>query len=393
MGMFYSVAGMLHIRLTSADIPGLLSMISTKNIALQNVEYIDNLTINATVFRRDYRSLWQIIERRGDKLEIIRLRGLFWNAAALLQRPVLMAGMTIFAFLALYLPSRILFVNVEGNNMIATREILEAAGQSGITFFSSRRDVRSEKVKNALLERIPELQWVGVNTAGCVATISVTEKSVAQQTPAVEGGVCSIVAARDGVIWECTVTNGNPLCYVGQAVKAGQILVSGYTDCGIAIKATRAEAEIYAQTLRNLDVVTPTNTVQRSNETQRQTRYSLKIGKNLIKLFKGSGISDTTCVKMYEEYYLTLPGGFQLPVAVVRETLVCYETQDVQVNADDRYSWMELSAERYLHSQMIAGQILDRKGQLQVDDGLCRFSGRYACLEMIGRVKEEIVQR
>ena len=37
--------------------------------------------------------------------------------------------------------------------------------------------IRSEKVKNSLLQRIPQLQWAGINTDGCVAVISVREKT------------------------------------------------------------------------------------------------------------------------------------------------------------------------------------------------------------------------
>ena len=63
--------------------------------------------------------------------------------------------------------------------------------------------------------------------------------------------------SRDGFIVSATVTRGNFLCRVGQSVKAGQVLISGYTDCGICIQATRAEGEIYAQTSRDFAAVTP----------------------------------------------------------------------------------------------------------------------------------------
>ena len=91
----------------------------------------------------------------------------------MLFRPVLLAGLGILFLLAMYLPSRVLFIRVEGNMQIPDRQILAAAEECGIRFGASRREVRSEKVKNALLSSVPQLQWAGVNTAGCVATISV----------------------------------------------------------------------------------------------------------------------------------------------------------------------------------------------------------------------------
>ena len=96
----------------------------------------------------------------------------------------------------------------------------------------------------------------GVNTSGCVATVSVRERTDPEVTEQ-DSAVSNIVASRDGFIVSATVTRGNFLCRVGQSVKAGQVLISGYTDCGICIQATRAEGEIYAQTSRDFAAVTP----------------------------------------------------------------------------------------------------------------------------------------
>lgn len=394
MGLFHSFAGLLHIRITSADISELLSQISAKGIPLFRVKWIDDLTVHGTIYRSNYRQLREFTEHRGDKLEIVNRLGLYWSGKSLLKRPVLFYGVIFSVLLALFLPSRILFVRVEGNGMVSEKLILDAAENCGISFGASRRRVRSEKIKNALLAQIPELQWIGVNTSGCVATINVKEKSVAQQSQKVQTGVSSIVASRDGVIWECTVTKGNPLCQVGQAVKAGQTLVSGYTDCGITIKATRAEAEIYAQTLWNLEIVTPLNVVQRWEQNDCEIKYSLLIGKNQINFFKDSGISDTSCVKMYEEHFLTLPGGFQLPIGIAREAYIYYDTQEVQITEADSVDWLQSAAENYLQAQMVAGRILSQDVEVLLKDGVGCLSGQYACLEMIGQVKnEEILQR
>lgn len=393
MGLFRSLAGLVVVRITSADLSGILSQISVRNIQLLRVEWSDDLICQATVYQIDCGIIEKLVKTRGDKIEIIRKIGVYWGARSLLRRPVLVFGTIIFLLIALYMPSRILFVNVKGNSVIPANKILEAADNCGISFFASRREIRSEKIKNVLLEQIPELQWVGVNTAGCVATISVTEKSAADQKKT-DNAVGSIIASRDGVIKECTVTRGEPVCRVGQAVKAGQVLVSGYTDCGIAIKATRAEAEIYAQTLRDLEVITPVNAVQRGQVISTKTIFSVLIGKKLINLFKDSGISDAGCVKMYKEYYLTLPGGFQLPLGLLRQTRIYYSDQTETTPQENTYLWLTNSAEDYLCRQMIAGQILSQDRSVSVQNGVCILEGQYACLEMIGQFKrEEFIQR
>lgn len=392
MGLFHSLYGMVHIELVSADLSGLLSTISEKNIYIDRIQSVDEMTVRANLLRSHFKEIKSLAERRGDKVTVIEKRGIYWQGKRLTTRPVLLSGLILLLIFALFLPSRIFFVVVKGNSAVPSKLIIEAADECGISMFASRRKVRSEKVKNALLEKIPELQWVGVNTAGCVATISVSEKTVVDQPHEKSGKICSIVASRDGVIQEFTVLRGNQLCQVGQVVKAGQTLISGYTDCGIMIKATRAEGEIYAQTLREMQVLTPVITQKRAGQVTQKKKISLLFGKKLIKLYKDSGISDTSCVKIYEEFKLTLPGGFQFPVSLIRETITDYQyLEDIQT---DDYDWLIDDTILYLQSQIVAGQILTQDVQTDIADDICYLYGKFSCLEMIGQVKEEeIIQR
>lgn len=306
----------------------------------------------------------------------------------MLFRPVLLAGLGILILLAMYLPSRVLFVRVEGNSQIPDRQILAAAEECGIRFGASRREVRSEKVKNALLSSVPQLQWAGVNTAGCVATISVRER--AQDEPLQsENIVSNIVAARDGFVLSCTVTNGNGIVKVGQTVQKGQVLVSGYTDCGICIRATRAEGEIYAQTIHQLTAITPSFCTQRQKLVGKKHSYSILLGKKRINLWNSSGISDTSCGRMYEEYNLSLPGGFSLPLAICVQTDLYYDTETVHVPDSQAEEALNNFTQSYLLDQMIAGKIQNHSQAVTEQDGRFRLDGVYVCEEMIGREQLE----
>lgn len=388
MDLWKSLAGMVEVELTSAEPEAALGAISTRGIEIFRVEQKGELTMRFRIRRKDYNMLAALCEKRGETLKLLRKSGLYWAGRQLLRRPVLLAGMAFFLALVLYLPSRVFFIRVEGNVTVPTRQILEAAGESGICFGASRRQVRSEKVKNALLSAVPQLQWAGVNTAGCVATISVRERTDAQASQQ-EWEVTSIVAARDGYILSGTVTRGNALFQVGQAVKAGQVLVSGYTDCGICIQATRAEGEIMAQTNRTLEAVTPSQWVLRGEETGVHRKYSLLFGKKRINLWKDSGILDTTCGRMYMEYYVTLPGGFQLPLALCVEEFTSYETGTAELPQSGAEEALTEYADSYLLQQMVAGEIRSRLQTVCLDGGIYRLKGSYVCVEMIGRVQRE----
>lgn len=65
--------------------------------------------------------------------------------------------------------------------------------------------------------------------------VLVTER---QQPPDTRApyAVANVVAARDGVLTEVSVTEGMRLCAVGDTVRQGQLLVSGYEDYGLFIR-------------------------------------------------------------------------------------------------------------------------------------------------------------
>ena len=387
--MWESILGRLTLELTSADIVGLLNALNRERIRLIGLHYRSDLVVTVEISLVYLKKVQKIAQKQGASVKILRRNGLFWTAMALVKRPVLVMLAICLLLLSSYISSRVFFVRINGNTTIPSNLILESAAECGIKFGTSRRQVRSELVKNALLEKIPQLQWAGVNTQGCTAIISVREKTTIEQEKKAGNEICSIVAARDGVIQDCTVYQGNPLCQVGQAVKAGQTLVSGYLDCGIVIKTTKADAEIRALTFRELSFVTPKPTAVKGRMVQQKTEYAILLGKKLIKLTKDSGNLGVTCAKIYEENYLQLPAGFTLSIALVKQTTFYYEEGTDTITSADPQQWLHSFAQAYLQKNMIAGEIVSAETELAQTKDICCLHGRYACVEMIGQIKYE----
>ncbi len=387
MGFWKSISGTLRIEIISSDISRTLSAIQDNDITLSDILFVDALHMQANISGRELSALQLMLCKRGEDIKILKERGIYWSLIRIKKRPVILFGMLVILFSSLFLPTRVLFVQVEGNQTVADRTIIETANTCGIRFFASRREVRSEKIKNSLLHALPALQWAGVNTKGCVAVISVKERKE-EPDNATLPRVGNIVSLQDGIVEEMTVLSGTPLCKVGQGVKKGQVLISGYTDCGLLIKVQRAAGEVIGQTFRELEAVTPTQFVKRGAHIRKKTKIMLRIGKNIINFSKDSGISDTECVKMYEEKFLTLPGGFSLPIALINQTCI-YTEYNRANNSDGDFSWLEETCEEYLKSIMIAGDILQKKQIGICDDGIYTIKGKYACKELIGQIRYE----
>lgn len=381
--------GRVVLEITCADSCRFVNSLINDGICLEDVIYHDDLRTKVTTSYNEYTRILASAEKQGALVKVLSKVGAYWKLQVLYKRPVMVISCLVVVLLACFLQSRVLFYRVEGNHYVPENKILEAVQECGIHFGVSRRKVRSEKMKNALLEKIPQLQWAGINTVGCTATISVREKTEPESTDQNSKQVTSIVASRDGIIQNCTVYQGNPLCSVGQAVKAGQTLVSGYTDCGIITKATQAKAEINALTYRQLEVVTPDALHIRGAYLGKKTRYGLKIGKKVIKFLKDSGNSTDLCVKIYLEEYWQLPGGFTLPIALIKETCYTFDENTESSVLSEAENWLEDYAKNYLENVMIAGEVISSQTEIIQNDSVCNLHGKYTCLEMIGQVRVE----
>lgn len=384
MNIFSSLAGLVRVSLTCADPPKALSDVRGLGIPVSEVEYIDELSLCCTLSRRDQEKIASLAKQKGWELRILHRQGIFWSFLCLFRRPVLVAGMCCLLLLSLLLPGKILFVQVDGNAYVATNLILEAAAKHGICLGASGREIRSEKLKNALLEEIPQLQWAGVNAKGCVAVISVRERQQ-EQPREILPPVTNLVAAIDGIVQSVTATQGTPLCKPGDAVVKGQTLISGYSDLGICLHGTQAKGDVYGLTQRKLTAISPLIYQSRSNFARQEVKYALLLGNKRINFYKSSGILDASCARIYSVWYMTLPGGFRLPVGVVQEVWQYYDFQQYRMQELD----LDDTAKAYLLRQLTDAKILHSHTDLQEDDSAAILRGSYVCREMIAQIQIE----
>lgn len=383
--------GMLRIQITVADPIDLLWKIAKLDIPVMDVIFVDAVTCYLTTKRRYIGKLEKLAAEEYAEVTVIKNLNITSEFVGLIKRPVLLLGIFLWVFLLLYLPGRVLFVQVIGNRRIEASQILEKAEACGVSFGVSRRDLRSEKIKNALLSSIPQLQWVGVNTYGSLAVITVEERTQPMEVKSNSPMVGNIVASRDGVISSVVTTKGTTLCRPGQAVVKGQLLVSGYTDGGIAMRAETASAEVFAITERVQTACFLERSQIRGEIIEVRTEYCIQIGKSVVELSRKNMTFDSNCAKIYETDVLTLPGGFRLPIAMIREINILYAENEESDPFEDNE--IEKLSDLYLEKQMLTGRILLSDHQMKTANGMCKISSVYICEEMIGMLrKEEIVK-
>lgn len=375
-------------RIMTADSAALLQKMTTCGLFPKQAQLLDFWNIEIILSSRMFPKLQALTQQRGESCQLVwQDRGGFLLFYAF-RRPVLLIAIVWMLFLSFWLPGRILFFRVEGNSSVSSEKIQEAVEAFGVRFGCSARELQPQQIKTGLLHSFQELSWVGISVKGSCLHISVTERRafLSPSLPAVPTG---IYAARDGVIVEMNVARGDPLTAPGQAVRKGDLLVSGIRKMGDVGHYFHAQAEIIARTNHQLTLIRPVFDTVRGTQYEKNVKYSLQIGKKLIKFYQDSGISDTGCVKIYETIPMTLFDDFTLPIMWIVETSYDYQPAESVPEAD----CAELSrlAQQYVHSVMIAGTVDGATESVYEANDCVVFTGSYSCTEMIGqRFTEEI---
>ena len=380
--LWWLIRGSVRLRLTGADPERTLRRLM-EQVRLEDVSRGDHFVVEFTVSNVDLKWVMKVAERYGNRLEVLKRMGFPQTVEKWIRCPVVCVTVLVLIWASLWVPSRVLFFRVEGNDTIPDRHILEEAAECGLRFGCAREAVRSEQVKNRLLDTLPELSWVGVNTTGSVAIITVQERHRSSEEPVITPG--NIVASTDGIITDLTVTAGTPACKVGQGVRAGQTLISGYTDLGLCTHVEAAQGEVYALTEREITAVLPRTTRLIPEEGQVLKKYSLQIGKNRINFYSDSGILHTGCGKMTQIRVLTLPGGWTLPAALIVETYTVSEPVDAERSVEDAEAMLREAARAGVEHMMIAGLIRSGESAFSDEGMMYRLTLRCQCHEMIGR--------
>lgn len=374
-----------YIEIVSGSIADTVNALCASKIEMGNIQSVSELCCRFEIAKHDYASVQKICTSRGDELSILKEKGVSPKIRGMGRHMILTCWMAASVILFLFLPTRILFIAVSGSNTLNHNEIVSEAKRAGLSLGCSRRKLRSEEIKNAMIQNNPNIKWVGINTKGCMATVSVQESE--KNTQLDFQGACDVVAAIDGIVDSVYSSQGTNLCYTGKSVQENEVLISGTTDVGLCTILQHAEGEVYARTKRFIHGILPASHSELQMAKHPIHKYSLLFQKRSIKLWIGSGILPPGCGKIRTEYSLSLPGGFITPLAIRIDTIVPYELLQTQMPEADALSAMTQYCQSYLSSELIAGKIEAENNQLLSNAESYELQSVYHCREMIGRIR------
>jgi similar to stage IV sporulation protein len=247
------------------------------NIELWNIRRKSSEILTAKVHLYDYKKLAPLAEKSKETLVLTVKEGIPRKVYKYRLRYGLLTGFILFFTLLFLMSSFMWSIEVVGVNDISSETVVERLAQYGFKVGSFNGGHDLQELKLLLMRDFDKMAFVTINIKGSRAEVEVTERIM--PPPIVPTHVpCNIVAARDGQIIKMETYNGTTTFKAGDAVKKGQLLVSGVLNSTrVGYRMVHAEAKIQARTLRNIKISKEYKKIIPVETGRSQTVYTLKI--------------------------------------------------------------------------------------------------------------------
>ena len=380
MGRIYEkLRGKLRIEVCGAYVEGLLNAAALEAVELWDIECVDCYTLRMNVYEPDYLRLQALAEKCMCEVKTISARGGSRDRKLIKRRLPLLAFLLLSALLLFASSLFVWEIEVVGNERLSRGQVLRALSRSGVDLGTYRYSVSADLVRSSMMQQLPELGWMTVNISGSRAVAVIVER---QEKPEIyaQSDPADIVASKTGIIQNISVENGKLVVSRGQSVLEGELLVSGVMDSLTnGSKFVRAKAKVTAETWHELSAVCPAEEEVKEPGILSRNRFAVVFGKRRINLYFDSGKAIDECDKIIHEYKVGVDGLFALPVTIVREELIPYDTE--LMPAYDRQAMAGQLEEELLEN--VEGEVLSQSFSEGESGGLYVLTLRSHCLEDI----------
>lgn len=220
---FEQLGGVITLRLKGKHQERIINMALSRGIYIWDIKWHGD-DLQMQVRSSGFKALQNIAAENDFEIEVVSKQGLPFYRSIIKRRMGFLSGAALF-IMALYLMSSFIwFIQLSGNKTVEPKRILLSAARHGIYQGAAKWNFSCNDVEEAMLRDLPKLSYVQCEVRGVKVHINVVEKVVPNDEIR---GPCHIVAAKDGVVEEVLVLEGQANVQAGQVVGKGDILISG----------------------------------------------------------------------------------------------------------------------------------------------------------------------
>lgn len=346
--------GYAVIGASGAEPTRLLDICTARNIGFWAAVPLDELSLELCVRLGDVPRVLELADEARCELKLIKRRGAPLKLRQAKRRFVMWILPALLLLLLCFASLFTWSIEISGNEKVSDELILNALEDSGVYIGSFHPAYTSDSIRSLVMVQIPEIKWIGIRAFGSRVSVLVRERT---EIPELYDKFepTNVYAAYPGLIEELRAFNGKPMYIKGQTVAKGDMLISGAVPSSYAPTVIcHARGEVIARTWHEISAVMPLEYSAKRQTDDETSRWALKFGDKRINFYSSSGITGIKCDNINTEYKVGLNGLFELPVSLLREKTIFYETYTAKINENAAKTALKLQVE---------GELLKRIGE------------------------------
>lgn len=220
------VRGYVKIQVKGERIEAFINELALQQMNIWNIRWLEEHRVELYIIIGDFFRLRSVLKQTGCRIRVIERHGFPFFLKKLEQRKLFIAGFAAFMIGLFILSSLIWSVDVEGNESLSERAILQEANKLGIAPYQWKFKLGdTEVLARELTKRLSGVAWVGVEIKGTRIHIEVVEAQLPEEKPLQNPR--HLVSTSDAVISAITAEKGRAVVKINERVKRGDVLISG----------------------------------------------------------------------------------------------------------------------------------------------------------------------
>ena len=220
-------ASQVHFEIKGVNLNRIFSDCKKENIELFNINRKDFKNMEFDVGFHDKNRFQKIAKERNIKFCISSKSGFEKLKNEFFLHFGMVFGIFLFVFLNIFCNLFIWDIKVYGNSRVSTDEILAVLKEHNIEKSKIKNTEKICSIEKILENQIEDISLCSVIVKGTTIVVNIKEKLFVDEMNDIDEGN-DIVAPQNLTITELVVVNGTAQKKVGDSVKKGEVIVSGF---------------------------------------------------------------------------------------------------------------------------------------------------------------------
>ena len=244
------IPGFVRVSVKGQQCQRFVNLCRGREMDLKRIIRTGETELQLTMKAADFLQISPLRRKTGVHIHILKKKGPLFFLLFCKRRKMIPVGFLAVCCLLFFLSGRVWNVEIRGNILNPTPQLMSFLKEQGVCFGVSRKKISCSALAASLRREFPEITWVSAGFSGTGLRFEIREGTAGEKAEPEEKS-CSLFSTLDGVIDSMVTRQGTPLVRAGDEIKKGQELVSGIVDIKddsqevIRYEYVQADADIY----------------------------------------------------------------------------------------------------------------------------------------------------